>query len=493
MTQALEAGTPVRRRTVFGLLDADGWGWASIKAFVWLIVIILMLGYIPDRAYYIVVNRTIDVGLLAWSPINFCPPENQTLPCPAPVGAALPWQQSPKELALPAPRTEGSVAQLGTRILYVGGTDGSQPTDTVYVSSLTADGNFTAWQAGPKLPEARTGVALAVLGGKLYAIGGTNPSGAPTNTVWALGTDAASGALGTWAPVSGLNLPQARTGAAAVALSDGVVVVGGADAGGKPMATTWKSTLDTKGVLGAWSENAPLPSPVSRATAVQVGDFLWLVGGTDANGPSGAVQRGTIGTGVAAPGPGEFVNPAAPPAPTRVLQWAASNSQNLPGARTGAAVFAANGSIYVAGGSDSAGRHRELYWAVPNDHGDIPEWLHLADTDLPGGLSGAAALVNGAHAFVIAGQADGGLLATSARTNLAPQAPFFQLGLFGATIPALYIQGELGQQLGMLSAAGAGTTNFVILLLLGWAWAHKAQIRGWIDRRRRQRAAARAT
>jgi len=36
--QALGPGTAVpRRRALFGLLDADGWGWASVKAFVWLI------------------------------------------------------------------------------------------------------------------------------------------------------------------------------------------------------------------------------------------------------------------------------------------------------------------------------------------------------------------------------------------------------------------------------------------------------------------------
>src|SRR5687767_2650690 len=101
-TQALEPGPVIRRRALFGLVDADGWGWASLKAFVWLIVIILLLGYIPDRAYYLVVNRTIDIGLLAFSPINFCPPENKTLPCPAPVGAVLPWEPLRQELSLPA-------------------------------------------------------------------------------------------------------------------------------------------------------------------------------------------------------------------------------------------------------------------------------------------------------------------------------------------------------------------------------------------------------
>jgi len=111
--QALGPGTAVpRRRAFFGLLDANGWGWATVKSFVWLIIIIFMLGYLPDRAYYLTVARTVELGVLVWSPINLCPPSNETLPCPAPVGAIIPWQPSPAELNLPAPRTDGSVIQV---------------------------------------------------------------------------------------------------------------------------------------------------------------------------------------------------------------------------------------------------------------------------------------------------------------------------------------------------------------------------------------------
>jgi hypothetical protein len=90
--QALHSGTrQTRSRAFFGLLDANGWGWASLKAAFWFILLIFLLGYIPDRAYYFTVNQTIDLGILAWSPVNFCPEGNLSLPCPAPAGAAVPW------------------------------------------------------------------------------------------------------------------------------------------------------------------------------------------------------------------------------------------------------------------------------------------------------------------------------------------------------------------------------------------------------------------
>src|SRR6478752_2103636 len=131
--QALGPGTAVpRKRAVFGL-----------------IFIIFILGYLPDRAYYLTVGRTVDLGVLVWSPINLCPPSNETLPCPAPVGALVPWQTSPAELNLPAPRTDGSVLQVGTQIFYIGGSDGQTAKADVYVAATVQTGNFDKWTPGP--------------------------------------------------------------------------------------------------------------------------------------------------------------------------------------------------------------------------------------------------------------------------------------------------------------------------------------------------------
>src|SRR5215204_2177947 len=137
---------PIRRRALGGLVDADGWTWAFIKALFWFVVIILLLGYLPDRAYYFTVQRTVDIGLLAWSPVNFCPPENETLPCPAPGAATLPWHTAPVEVQLPAARVDGAGAVLGTTYVYAGGTDGTTPVADVYFSKSVGTGNLDKWQ-----------------------------------------------------------------------------------------------------------------------------------------------------------------------------------------------------------------------------------------------------------------------------------------------------------------------------------------------------------
>jgi len=483
MTPALPAGTPIRRRrALMGLFDADGWGWASFKAAIWFVLIILLLGYIPDRAYYFTVNRTIDLGLLAWSPVNFCPAENKTLPCPAPVGAVIPWEASPGELSLPAARTHAAVAQLGTRLLVVGGSDGTAATSTTYVAELKG-GTFGSWTAGPALPEARSGASIVVVGSAAFLLGGSDADGAPTDTVWTLPVDTETGALGEWAAVEGVALPAARSGASALAVSDGILVVGGRGADGGPTTTVWKADVDATGALGAPEEQAALLVAVADATIAQVGDYIWVYGGSGADGPIGAVQRGNIDV---EPTP-ETPAPNATPAPLKLLQWAIGDRYNLPAARTAAAGFAANGTLYVVGGADGGGPRPELYWTVPTGNGDIDGWKHLDETDLPAGLEGASAIVSGSNVIVIGGATRDGVLASSVRANLAPQEPFFQAGLVGVVVPALQIGDEVGQQLGYLSAAGAGTVNFVILLLVGWAWAHPEKVRGWVDRRRARR------
>ena len=482
MTQALGPGAPTRRRALFGLLDADGWGWASVKAFLWFLLIIFMIGYIPDRAYYFTVGRTLDLGILAFSPVNFCPPGNgPDLPCPAPQGAVLPWHPSPAELTLPnGPRTDGALVQVGTKILFIGGSDGTTATGEVLVAQVVESGNFDRWDQGPALPEPRADAAVGFFGGSIYVVGGYGADGAPTTTTFVLTPDPTTGDLGDWQDAADadlpLDLPEARAGSGLVPLADGLLLVGGTNGDGAT-ATTWKSAL-AGDALTAWEPQREMAVAVSDAVAAQNGDYVWVYGGTDANGqPTGAVQRGTIGTG---------------DDEGRLLAWGVREVGNLPEARTNAAGWAANGALYLVGGSDGTRPRGELYWVTPTvdrELGDIVvEWRHVAASDLPAqGLAGAASLVSGPNAFLVGGESVDGPISAAARSNLAPQEPFFRLGLFGMVVPALKIDGEIGQQLGYLNANGIGILNFAVLIAIGWAFAHKEQTRQLIRRVTRRR------
>lgn len=473
--QALGAGTVLpRKRALFGLLDADGWAWASVKAFAWLVTIILILGYLPDRAYYLTVGRTVDLGVLVWSPINLCPPTNQSLPCPAPVGAVIPWEKSPAELNLPQPRTDGAVLQVGTQILYIGGSDGTTAQSSVYVARTVQTGNFDKWAEGPALPAPRADASVAYVAGSIYVFGGRDKTGAPTDTVFVLSPDSQTGQLGEWKTADDLKLPEARSETALGITPDGLLLVGGRNADG-PVATTLKTKLSAEGKLGAWSPEQPLLTPQAGATGVVIGDFFWLYGGSDANGPVNKVQRGSFGQAAAEGLP-------ANPDQGKVIRWDVNDAANLPAPRANGSGWGANGAIYMTGGNDGSGPKTELYWAVPTTAGDIPEWKHLTASDLAEPREGAPAVISGPDFILVGGTTSAGAVASSVRANTAPQSPFFQLGLVGATVPGLKIEGEIGQQLGYLNAAGVGTVDFIILLLIGWAFAHKAQSRAMIAR-----------
>jgi hypothetical protein len=290
-----------------------------------------------------------------------------------------------------------------------------------------------------------------------------------------------TGELGTWKTATDLkakvDLPEARSGGSLVALADGLLFVGGASASG-PSDAVWKAKLDRTGKLGEWQPQAKLSRPSSDATALLNGDFVWLIGGKDAAGTVATVQRGKVESS------GEKVG--------QVTAWDAGQGADLPAPRSNATGFTANGVLYIVGGTDGSRTHGELYWAIPSaaTGGDrITEWKHLAQSDLPeAGLEGGTEATVGPYAIIVGGKSGDAVQQGAARGNLAPQEPFFQLGLFGATVPALKIDGEIGQQLGYLNAAGAGTVNFIILLLIGWAFAHRERTRAIFDRIRRRRS-----
>jgi len=480
--RALESGVVPRRRALFGLLDAEGWAWASAKALFWFTVIIVVLAYIPDRVLYATIQPTIEVGVRAQALapatlpdltfVSLCPEENKGI-CAPPKGGILPWEPAPDQLNLPAPRVDAAAVQAGLLTMVIGGSDGTAATDTVFGTEIGADGNFQPWRTLTPLPAPRTEAAAVFLSGTLYLVGGRDASGKPVDTVLAGKPDPATGEIREWAESDALKLPAPRAAAAAAVTGDGLILVGGSDAQG-PVSSVWKATTDARtGALKAWTEQTGLPEERTGATAVLSGTGLLVFGGATATGPAASVLRGEIGTEGDALG--------------SVVAWRfdAKGRADLPAARAGSIGFAAGGGLYEVGG---AAGHGELHWTVPTAQGEIKGWQHLAKTDLPADLElrDAAPVVVGSHVFLVGGETASGPTAGIARASLAPRPPFFQLGLFYAVVPALGIGGEVGQQLAYLNAAGAGTVGFVGLLLVGYAFNHRERTKAFLGRLRRR-------
>jgi hypothetical protein len=471
---------------LFGLLDANGWGWAGVRSVLWTLVIILMLGYIPDRAYYLTVSPTVELGLNMASLVNICPAENEGLPCPAPAGALIPWK-SATEADLPGDGVDGSLLQAGSHLYYVGGTSGAPRLATTNVSVATIDAaGLSAWAAGTPLPEARAHAGVAFFAGKAYVIGGASDTTPATASVYVGTPDATTGLITAWERLDALELPAARSGAAVTVVSDGIVVLGGEGTDRSPTTTVWKAKLGANGELEPWASFMDLPEPRTFAAAALIGDSIYVWGGKDANGPAAEAVRGDIAVAPAVGGhSAPVVNPDQGDAEIgTIYRWDGGPQEgNLPTPRDGAALWSANGTLYVAGGTIDGAATSSVLWAAPVAATGVTKWTSVELSNLPadGARVGASAVVIGAHAILLGGADAAGAYsagALSAGTSL--KAPVFRVGLVGLTVPGLALQGEVGQQIGFLSAAGAWTLNFVIMLGAAVAYGQRERFRAWV-------------
>lgn len=470
--QALPPGA-TRRRAVLGLLDADGWTWASLKAAFWFVLIVFLLGVIPNAAYYFTTGNTVQLGYNAISVVNMCPADNEDLPCPAPAGSVLPWQPSPGELSLPSPLTDAAVFQSGSNMYLIGGSVDGIATADVLTTEASETGNLTPWVEGPALPEPRSDAAVGVYTGVPFVMGGLDASGAPTDTVFK-GT-VEDGLLTGWELANGenntdpLTLPQPISGASVLPGTSGFVLMGGRGADGQPtdaVHVAWIEEASSSGRLLAWVplDGLGLPEPRADAVAAAVGDFNYVIGGDGPDGPVDTVFRLEISD--RQPATNEI---------GEALGWAiAPEDQALPAARSDAAPFAANDSVYVIGGFDENGDPQDsMLWAVVDTTtGDFDGgWQQMEQTDLPVAVAAAAMAGVGSQGFMFGGQTSDGPTDGSMRAALSPQAPFFQLGVAGITIPGLSIKGEVGQQLGYLNAFSVGMVNFILLIIVALAFS----------------------
>ncbi len=485
--QALPPGA-LQRRVVFGLLAADGWTWATLRAIFWFLLIIFMLGYIPNLAYFFTVSPTIQVGYNFASIVNWCPAANEDLPCPAPHGAVLPWQPSPAELALPAGREDAVLFQSGTALYVIGGETADGATDEVLLTHATTtegqpNGNLDGWLPGPALPEPRAGAALGVYLGVPYVIGGRDATGAPTETVFRGVVE--DGLLTGWQRADGsetpedLTLPRPLSDASLVNGTSGFVLLGGRGADGQPTDgayLAWVATDPPGRTLQPWTPLEGLALPEARAEAVagSVGDYIYLVGGEGRDGATDSIFRL------------EFVDGEPAVDETgRARGWAVAQEQLLPEARADAVGFVANSAIYVIGGVDTDDQPQaSVYWVTPDTTtGDLGDgWQRLEQTDLAQPVAAASLAGVGSTAFLVSGTGTDGVSDSLQRAGLSPEAPFYQLGLFGATLPGLSIKGEVGQQLGYINAFTVGLINFAILVLIGLAFSHQATTKRIISR-----------
>lgn len=176
----------------------------------------------------------------------------------------------------------------------------------------------TEWVTAAPMLMAKDDFGVAVVDGRIYAIGGmTGPLATPLAD-----SEVFDPAANRWEELP--PLPTARRAVRAAAVASTIYVVGGAAANSDIVATV--DAFDT--VAWAWSARAPLPVPLQSVGLIAVGETLLAMGGF--------TGEGTVADTVFA-------------YDTRADQW--SERATMPTARSDLAIAALGGTVYAMGGS----------------------------------------------------------------------------------------------------------------------------------------------
>jgi non-specific serine/threonine protein kinase len=237
-----------------------------------------------------------------------------------------------------------------------------------------------AWLSAAPLPQPRTEVGAAALGGRIVVVGGLTADGAPSARV-----DAFSPASGRWRRLPDL---PAAVHHPLVASGGGRVYVAGGYGGGLGAGDRLRTVFAFDGVR--WRSLPRMPEPRAAGGAAVLGGRLYVVGGV---GGVGLARRAFA-------------------LDLREIRW---STVPAPTAREHLAVTSAGGRIYAVGGR-RAGYDTNVgtfeSWA-PGER----RWRRLPDVPHPRGGTGAA--VAGGRLVSVGGEEPAGTIASVYAWNLA--------------------------------------------------------------------------
>ncbi|WP_455245553.1 Kelch repeat-containing protein [Petrachloros mirabilis] len=276
--------------------------------------------------------------------------------------------------AAPAPtkRTEVAAAMLGDKIYVVGGFEEPSLSNILNLAISPKvevyDPATDRWTATAPLPVRLHHAGIGVVAGKLYVIGGYTQAGlstwSPVGTVYAYDP-----ATDRWK--EGAPMPTAR-GALSVTEHDGkLYAIGGYDRKANPSAVeVYDPSSNT------WTARAPLPTPRDHLATATASGKLYAIGGR---------VNGDYGRNLA-------VTEQYDPATDRWVRVA-----DLPTARSGITASVVDGTIYVFGGEGAKGTFHENEAYDPASDA----WLSMAP--MPTARHGLGSAVTQGHIHVMSG------------------------------------------------------------------------------------------
>jgi hypothetical protein len=178
--------------------------------------------------------------------------------------------------------------------LYVLGGYANGGLNSVERASIDADGSLgqLATVSGVTLAAARYNHTAAVVGNSVYVLGGLANSVTLNSVERAI--IAADGSLGAFAPVAGITMRSARNSHTAAVVGNYLYVLGGSN-GNVVLDNVERAPIAPDGSLGPFESapNGPLMTARVYHTTAVIGNYLYVIGGFGNNGLSN-IERASI-------------------------------------------------------------------------------------------------------------------------------------------------------------------------------------------------------
>lgn len=187
--------------------------------------------------------------------------------------------------ALPTILCSSQYIVTKNRVYLIGGSNGSISLNTVYVAQINNDGSLGAWSTGTPLPVAITNSSAILTKNRVYLLGGLN-NGVSSTAVYSAQINS-DGTLGTWSIIS--NLPIAINATNAIITKNRIYLIAG-----HGTKLIYSSQVNSDGTLDAWVNAGELPVALHLGSVIVTKNRIYYIGGATTVTAQSTVYTATI-------------------------------------------------------------------------------------------------------------------------------------------------------------------------------------------------------